>query len=168
MTHGFFRIKDRADRRSGFPVESRLRHFRRRFRELRRLGVEWISLLLEMEELWLQTRKRSEAEIRLLAEIQKLRKQVNRNLRSAELQLAHVRTRMHFPELRVPSRLALAFRNLNFRMAKRLAYSRADLQFFWHRTCRRSTLLLRPDRVLVHFLKDFQLFLLFMRDLARA
>ncbi len=168
MTHGFFRIKDRTDRRSGFQVESRFRHFRRRFRELRRLSTQWMSLLLEMEELWLQTRKRSEAEIRLLAEVQRLRKQVNRNLRSAELQLAHVRTRIHFPELRVPSRLALMFRNLNFRMAKRLAYSRADLQFFWHRTCRRSTLLVRPDKVVLHLLKDFQLFVLFMRDLARA
>jgi hypothetical protein len=168
MIHGFFRIKDRTDRRSGFQVESRFRHFRRRFRELRRLSVQSISLLLEMEELWLQTRKRSEAEIRLMTEMKKLRQQVNRNLHSAELQLAHVKTRIHFPEFRVPSRLALACRNLNFRMTKRLAYSRADLQFFWHRTCRRNTLLVRPDKVILNLLKDFQLFLLFVRDLARA
>jgi radical SAM superfamily enzyme YgiQ (UPF0313 family) len=168
MLHGFFRLKDRTDRRPGFAVESWLKHFARRFREVRHMMRSWLSLALEMEELWLQTRKRSEAEIRLLAEMQKLHKQVNRNLRSAELQLAHVRTRIHFPELRVPSRLALAFRNLNFRMAKRLAYSRADLHFFWHRTCRRTTVLVRPDLVFLHLLKDFQLFLLFMRDLARA
>jgi len=168
MLHGFFRLRNRTDRRPGFAVDSRLKHFARRFRELRSLTRSWISLALEMEELWLQTRKRSESEIRLLAEIEKLRKQVNRNLHSAELQLAHVRTRMQFPELRVPSRLALRFRNLNFRMAKRLTYSRSDLQFFWHRTCRRSTLLMRPDKVFLNLLKDFQLFLLFMRDLDRA
>jgi len=168
MIHGFFRLKDRTDRRPGFAVESRLRHFSRRFRELRSLARSWMSLVLEMEELWLQTRKRSEAEIRLLAEIKQLRMQLNRNLRSAELQLAHARARIHSPELRVPSRLALAFRNLNFRMAKRITYSRADLQLFWHRTCRPKMLLIRPDKVALHFLKDLQLFLLFVRDLARA
>ena len=167
MLHGFFRLKDRTDRRPGFAVESRLRHFLRRFRELRSLARSWASLVLEMEELWLQTRKRSEAEIRLLAEIQRLRQEVNRNLHSAELQLAHARVRMHFPELRVPSRLALALRNLNFRMAKRVTYSRADLQQFWKRA-RTKTLLARPDKVILNFLKDVQLFLLFVRDLART
>jgi hypothetical protein len=121
-----------------------------------------------MEELWLQTRKRSEAEIRLLAEIRHLRQQVNRNLHSAELQLAHVRARIHFPELRVPSRLALAFRNLNFRLAKRIAYSRSDQRHFWRRPGWPRRLLVRPDRVILHLLKDVQLFVLFVRDLARA
>jgi len=167
MIHGFFRLKDRTDRRPGFAVESRLRHFLKRFRELRSLARSWASLVLEMEELWLQTRKRSEAEIRLLAEIQRLRQEVNRNLHSAELQLAHARVRMHFPELRVPSRLALALRNLNFRMAKRVTYSRADLQQFWKRA-RTKTLLARPDKVVLNFLKDVQLFLLFVRELART
>jgi radical SAM superfamily enzyme YgiQ (UPF0313 family) len=168
MLHGFFRLKDRTDRRPGFAVESRLKHFKRRFREVRQLMRSWFSLALEMEELWLQTRKRSEAETRLHAEMKRLRKQVNRNLHSAELQLAHVRARIHFPELRVPSRLSLAFRNLNFRMAKSLTYSRSDLKFFWRRTYCRSTMIVRPDKVAWNFLKDFQLFLLFMRALARA
>jgi radical SAM superfamily enzyme YgiQ (UPF0313 family) len=165
MIHGFFRLKNRVDRRPGFAVESRTRHFLRRSREVRSLIRSWISLVLEMEELWLQTRKRSDAEIRLLAEIQRLRKEVNRNLHSAELQLAHVRARMHSPELRVPSKLALAFRDLNFRMAKRITYSRADLKMFW---TRRRSKMLRPDKVFLNFFKDIQLFLLFVRDLARA
>jgi len=168
MIHGFFRFKPRMDRRTGFPVESRLRHLVRRFRELRRLVRSWITLGLEMEELWLQTRKRSEAELRLLAEIRRFRLEVNRNLRSAELQLAHARTRMHFPELRVPSRLALAFRNLNFRLAKRITYSRNDQKLFWRRIRRPATLFVRPDKAVFHFLKDVQLFFLFVRDLARA
>jgi radical SAM superfamily enzyme YgiQ (UPF0313 family) len=164
MIHGFFRLKDRVDRRPGYAVESRTRHLLRRSREVRGLIRSWVSLVLEMEELWLQTRKRSEAEKRLLAEIQRLRKEVNRNLHSAELQLAHVRARMHFPELRVPSRLALAFRNLNFRMAKQITYSRADLKMFWKR---RRSKMLRPDKVFLNLLKDIQLFVLFVRDLAR-
>ena len=167
MIHGFFRLKDRMDRRPGFAVESRARHFFRRWREIRSLIRSWTLLILEMEELWLQTRKRSEAEIRLQAEIKRLRLEVNRNLHSAELQLAHVRARIHFPELRVPSRLALAFRNLNFRMAKQITYSRTDLKLFWKRTCRPKMLLFRPDKVVLNLLKDIQLFVLFVRDLAR-
>jgi radical SAM superfamily enzyme YgiQ (UPF0313 family) len=168
MIHGFFRLKDRTDRRPGYRVESHLRHYWRRFHEVRRLTREWMSLALEMEELWLQTRKRSEAEMRLLAEIKRLRKEVNRNLHSAELQLAHARARMHAPELRVPSRLGLAFRDLNFRITRQITDSRADLKLFWQRTWRRKTILLRPDKVVFHFLKDFQLFLLFVREMAQC
>jgi radical SAM superfamily enzyme YgiQ (UPF0313 family) len=168
MIHGLFRLKDRKDRRPGFAVESRTRHFLRRSREVRSQIGSWLSLVLEMEELWLQTRKRSEAEVRLLAEIKRLQGEVNRNLHSAELQLAHARARIQFPELRVPSRLALMFRNLNFRMAKQITDSRADLKVFWRRTHRPTTLLLRAHKVCLNFLKDFQLFLLFVRDVARA
>jgi hypothetical protein len=125
-------------------------------------------LALEMEELWLQTRKRSEAEVRLLAEIQRMRSEVNRNLHAAELQLAHVRARINFPELRVPSRMALLFRSLNFRMAKRITYSRADLKLFWEKRGKWKKILIRPDRIVMNLLKDIQLFLLFVRDMARA
>ncbi len=168
MIHGFFRIKDRMDRRPGFAVESRLKHLVRRSRELRSLARSWISLLLEMEELWLQTRKRSEAEKRLLAEIKNLRAGVNRNLLAAELQLAHARARLNFPEVHVPSRLALAFRALNFRMAKRVTYTRADLRLFWEKTRKRKMFLLRPHKIVLNFLRDAQLFVLFLRDLAKA
>jgi radical SAM superfamily enzyme YgiQ (UPF0313 family) len=168
MIHGFFRLKDRKDRRPGFAVESRLKHFVRRSREIRLLARNWISLALEMEELWLQTRKRSDAEIRLLAEIQRMRNELNRNLHAAELQLAHVRARMHFPELRVPSRMSLLFRSMNFRMAKRITYSRADLKLFWEKRGKWKKLFIRPDRMVLNLLKDIQLFLLFVRDMARA
>jgi radical SAM superfamily enzyme YgiQ (UPF0313 family) len=169
MLHGFFRLKDRLDRRPGCVVESRRRHLLRRSREIRATLRSWLALTLEMEELWLQTRQRSEAELRLLAEIENLRGQLNRNLRAAELQIAHMRARMQFPELRVPSRLALALRNLNFGMAKRLTCSRSDLRQFWQRaTARPLRLLARPHRVVLNFLKDAQLFFLFLRELART
>jgi radical SAM superfamily enzyme YgiQ (UPF0313 family) len=168
MLHGFFRLKDRIDRRPGYAVESRFRHFRRRTREVSHLLRSWLTLLLEMEELWLQTRKRSDAEITLREEIENLRKQVNRNLHAAELQLAHMRARLRFPELRVPSRLSLAFRALNFEMTKRLAYSRDDLKNFWRRSGKLKLLLARPHKAVLTLLKDLQLFLIFMRDLARV
>jgi len=44
MIHGFFRLKDRTDRRPGFPVEPRLTHFVRRFRDVRSLARKWFTL----------------------------------------------------------------------------------------------------------------------------
>jgi len=168
MLHGFFRLKNRTDRRSGYAVESRARHFFRRTREVAQTLRSWTLLLLEMEELWLQTRIRPEAEKRLRLEVENLRKQLNRNLHSAELQLAHMRTRLHFPEIRVPSKLSLMFRDFNFSMSKRLTYSRNDLKLFWRRSLRVKTFFARPHKVALHLLKDVQLFMMFVRDMARA
>jgi radical SAM superfamily enzyme YgiQ (UPF0313 family) len=168
MIHGFFRLKDRKDRRPGFAVESRRKHLVRRSREIRQLARSWMALALEMEEIWLQTRKRSDAELRLLSEIKRMRNELNRNLHAAELQLAHVRARINFPELRVPSRMALLFQSLNFRLAKRITYSRADLKLFWEKRGKWKKILIRPDRMVLNLLKDIQLFLLFVRDMARA
>jgi len=172
MIHGFFRLKDRTDRRPGFAVESRLRHFWRRFHEVRKLLRSWISLILEMEELWLQTRKRSEAEKKLGIELARLRQELNRSLRAAELQLAHLRARVQFPELRVPSRLALAFRDLDFSVAKRLTYTRTDLKQFWKKTrerwSRRQFLHMRPHKIVLNFLREAQLLVLFAMDLMRG
>jgi hypothetical protein len=168
MLHGFFRLKDRTDRRPGYAVESRLRHMIRRTREIRQLLRSWLALALEMEELWLQTRIRSNAELRLIAEIENLRKQLNRNLHSAELQLAHIRAHLQFPELRIPSKLSLAFRDLNFSMATRLTYSRSDLKQFWQRSHFFRAFIIRPHKAVLNFLKDIQLFLLFVKDLAKA
>jgi radical SAM superfamily enzyme YgiQ (UPF0313 family) len=168
MINGFFRLKDRTDRRPGFPIESRLHHAARRMREIKQLLRSWLALSLEMEELWLQTRIRSDAELRLRAEIENLRKQVNRNLHSAELQLAHIRARLQFPELRVPSRLSLAFRDFNFSMSKRLTYSRSDLKQFWQRRHFFRAFFIRPHKAVLHFLKDIQLFLLFVTDISKV
>jgi radical SAM superfamily enzyme YgiQ (UPF0313 family) len=172
MIHGFFRLKDRTDRRPGFIVESRYRHFRRRFYEVRKLLRSWISLMLEMEELWLQTRKRSEAEKKLGIELARMRQELNRSLRAAELQLAHLRARVQFPELHVPSRLALAFRDLDFSVAKRLTYTRADLKQFWIKTrerwSRRQFLHIRPLKIVLNFLREAQLLVLFAMDLMRG
>jgi radical SAM superfamily enzyme YgiQ (UPF0313 family) len=172
MSHGLFRMKDRTDRRPGFPIESRFRHFVRRLRDVRSLARKWIALVLEMEELWLQTRNRSKAELRLIFELKRVREEVNRNLRAAELQLAHYRAKLDVPELRVPSRLSLAFRDLNLDLARRVTYSRADIQMFWNTTWRRwrrrQIFLIRPHKIFLNFLRDAELMLLFAVALLRA
>jgi radical SAM superfamily enzyme YgiQ (UPF0313 family) len=172
MIHGLFRMKDRTDRRPGFPVESRFTHFALRFREGRSMVRKWIVLLLEMEELWLQTRIRSKAELRLMSELKRAREEVQGNLRMAELQLAHYRAKVHVPELHVPSKLALAFRDLNFGLAKRITYSRADIQTFWTgiwRKLRRKNVFHLPlHKIILHLLREAQLLSLFAAALLRA
>jgi hypothetical protein len=172
MIHGLFRIKDRTDRRPGFPIESRLSHIKRRLRDMRTLLRRWIALLLEMEELWLQTRTRSKAELRLIFELKRAREGLHRNLRTAELQLAYYRARVHAPELRVPSRLSLALRDLNLNLARGVNYSRADIQRFWNTTWkswrRRKILVIRPHKVFLNFLRDAELLLAFAVALLRA
>ncbi|NWG13072.1 MAG: radical SAM protein [Acidobacteria bacterium] len=171
MIHGFFRIKSRTERRPGFAVESRWTHFRRRLRDVRGVVRQWVALLLEMEDLWLQTRKRSETELRLLSEVKRLREEVNRNLRAAELQIAYYRAKVHVPDLHVPSRLSLAFRDFNLSLAKRVTYSRADLREFWKRTWdspRIRILLTPPHRLFLNLLRDAELMFLFAVAILRA
>jgi hypothetical protein len=172
MIHGFVRIKDRKDRRPGFAVESRLKHLRRRVHDWTVLVRAWVALILEMEELWLQTRKRSEAELRLMVEVKRIRAEVHRNLHAAELQVAHIRAKAYFPSLRVPSRLTLRFRNLNFGIAARITDSRADLQQFWRRTRLRlrqgQVFRIRPLKIAHALFRDTQLLLLFAIALARG
>jgi hypothetical protein len=101
-----------------------------------------------------------------------MRQELNRSLRAAELQLAHLRARVQFPELHVPSRLALAFRDLDFSVAKRLTYTRADLKQFWIKTrerwSRRQFLHIRPLKIVLNFLREAQLLVLFAMDLMRG
>ncbi len=68
MQTGFVRLKDRVSRRACFPRESRLAHLRRRIAEICQILPGTLRLTLEMEELWLATRKRSETEVRVLEE----------------------------------------------------------------------------------------------------
>jgi hypothetical protein len=76
------------------------------------------------------------------------------------------------PELHVPSRLALAFRDLNFDLAQRITYSRADIREFWVGTLkkwrRRKIFHIPPHKVIMNLLRDAQLILLFALALLRS
>ncbi len=71
MIAGFFRLKDRRQRRPGFPVESRFEHLRRRTKELAAWARGVAALYYEMQEVWLATRGR----VRLQREMDGLRQQ---------------------------------------------------------------------------------------------
>jgi hypothetical protein len=57
MVAGFFPLKDRKTRRPGFQREGRLAHWRRRVPEVCRYVRNAFRIVLEMEELWLETRE---------------------------------------------------------------------------------------------------------------
>ena len=72
MITGFWRIKDRLSRRPDFPVPGAWEHFVGQVREKARQLRQWAALLLEMEELWLQTRPPTRLETSLLNDLQQL------------------------------------------------------------------------------------------------
>lgn len=97
MIAGFFRLKDRLLRRPGFPVDSLPAHLWKRTKEVAALFRSWIFFLKEMEEVWLQSRSRSEREERLFQEIQSIQADVWRSLRIAEWQRAYNDAKESFP-----------------------------------------------------------------------
>ena len=64
------------------------------------------------------------------------------------------------------------FRDFNLDLAKRVTYSRADIQKFWNKTWKswrlRQIFLIRPHKVILNFLRDAELILLFAVALLRA
>jgi radical SAM superfamily enzyme YgiQ (UPF0313 family) len=125
MMTGFFRLKGRTARRPGYAIESRRQYWRWRLPETMRYMKAWFQFLLELEELWLQTRKRSEREQRLIEALASIRGGVVHNPRIEELQQAYARAK-----LQVPSRLRLLAHKCNI-WSINLTTSRQELRQFW-------------------------------------
>jgi len=86
MIAGFFRLKDRKARRSGYAADPLPVHWWKRAGEIFHLLVSWVKFLKEMEEVWLQSRKKSEREERWLQEIQRIQGEIWQTLKIAEWQ----------------------------------------------------------------------------------
>jgi radical SAM superfamily enzyme YgiQ (UPF0313 family) len=86
MIAGFFRLKDRKARRPGFAIDALPVHLWKRTKETTHLLISWAKFIKEMEEVWLQTRKKSETEERWMEQLQKLQAEVWQALRIGELQ----------------------------------------------------------------------------------
>jgi hypothetical protein len=97
MIAGFFRLKDRRSRRPGFSIDPLPVHLWKRAKEVGRLFVSWIRFLKEMEEIWLQTRPRSERERRALEEIQRIQGEIWQALKIAEWQKAYNDAKVALP-----------------------------------------------------------------------
>ena len=123
MMCGYFRLKGRTARRPGFPVLPRWDYYTGRVKEVRDYLRGMLSILAEMEELWLQTRHPSAAEQRVAEEYAKLREKYDQ-FKLADLQAAYLRAKEHFPSLRVPSKVQLFWQN-GTRCCSTTAYTRA-------------------------------------------
>ena len=86
MIAGFFRLKDRLSRRPGFAIDPWPVHMWKRAKDVFHLAWSWIRFLKEMEEVWLQTRPRSEREKQFCEEIERIQGEIWQTLKIAEWQ----------------------------------------------------------------------------------
>lgn len=137
MIHGFFRLKERLERRRGYPVEGRWVYFKRRFWDvLRSIKGRW-KLTLELEEVWLATRRRSPLEQKVVSEIARLTQCAKewRDLRSSELlhlyqKAATALEKKNLYRFRIPSQFQIWVNKLNL-FSLQLTSTREPLQRFW-------------------------------------
>jgi radical SAM superfamily enzyme YgiQ (UPF0313 family) len=174
MISGYFRRMDRRSRRPGFARESWWGNRKRRLAESRRKAAAWIALLLEMEELWLQTRKMSERERVLWEEIQRIRHDAQewRQLHAGQLQQAYRRASERLNRLSpsggamlpVPSYVTLYLRSRNVFSAK-ILQSRAALSQFWGQMrvdfCRGRLYRMHPIKMAIYLVRDLALMIRF-------
>jgi hypothetical protein len=171
MMCGYFRLKGRKHRRPGYPILSRWKYYTSRIKEIRAHLAGMFRVLIEMEELWLQTRHPSEAEQRVVEELAKIRVKYGK-LKLAECQAAFHRAKEHFPTLRVPSKLVLFWAKWSPLLVPNKVYTRADLHAFWgtvrNRWNARHWFRIPVHRVPLNLLRDVQLSLLFFFHMART
>ncbi len=97
MIAGFFRLKDRRTRRPGCAVDSLPIHLWTRTQDVIRLLVSAARLLKEMEEIWLQTRPRSDREKRWAEEIERVQGEIWQALKISEWQKAYNDAKVALP-----------------------------------------------------------------------
>ena len=124
MVAGFFRLKDRKSRRPGYAADSIPVHLWKRSKEITRLLITWAKFLKEMEEIWLQTRKKTETEERCLEQLQKLQSDIWQALRIGEIQDLYNSAKENLPER------ARALLEPLEDLPSRVVYSRKDLKRF--------------------------------------
>src|ERR1044071_6323827 len=124
MVAGFFRLKDRKYRRSGFAVDSLPVHLWKRAKETALLLITWAKFLKEMEEVWLQTRQRSETEERWVEQIQKIQGDIWQALRIGEIRSLYTSAKDNLSE-----RAGALLEQLED-LSSRVVYSRSDLNRF--------------------------------------
>jgi radical SAM superfamily enzyme YgiQ (UPF0313 family) len=172
MMAGFYRRKNRAAMRRGAVVPGLWTFWKMRARESLTYAKGMIRLLWEMQELWLQTRPRNDAEERLVQEMRRIYQAVHRRLTVSELQLAYQRARTHLPELKVPSRLTLYWQKWNLFYANRRVFTRQDIDATWLRFADRVRRyrfpVLPPIRFLANLWLDVQVWILFAAAFLRS
>jgi radical SAM superfamily enzyme YgiQ (UPF0313 family) len=164
MTAGLLRMKGRRQVRPDVTPMPLIPYALKRWKELRNSAVNTAALLMEMQLVWLETRKQSDLEKRVVAELRKLER---KKVRLSDLQAAYARVAAGIPSVRVPSSITLFVQKWNPFTLQYHFYSREEIITFWERTVRdlrhgRAYSLLRPA-VLKRIWLDTKLTLHFMR-----
>jgi len=127
MIAGFFRLKERLSRRPGFAIDPLRVHLWKRAKEIFHLFIAWAKFLKEMEEVWLQTRRKSEKEERWLQEAQRIQGEIWQALKIAEWQNAYSSVRST-----IPAR-AKALLDPFEELSSKILFTRRDLNAFLRR-----------------------------------
>jgi len=145
MIAGFFRLKDRLSRRPGFSVDPLSVHFWKRAKEVRQLFIAWAKFLKEMEEVWLQTRKKSDREERWLEEAQRIQGEIWRALKIPEWQRAYSTAKVTLPGR------ARALLDPFEELSSKILFSRKDLDSFLRQW---ESLYFRLHETRLYFVRD--------------
>ncbi len=137
MISGFFRLKDRLDRRPGYGVDTRWDYFKMRFRDvLRGIRGRW-RLTMQLEEVWLATRPRTAIEKKVITEVERLTLCAKewRDLRISEIhhlyqQAASALEKKNVYRFSIPSKFQLWVDRVNLFSVK-LTFTRLPLTTFW-------------------------------------
>ena len=124
MVAGFFRLKERTSRRPGFTIDPLRVHLWKRSKEVFQLFLSWGHFLKEMEEIWLQTRKKSEKEERWLEEIQRIQGEIWQTLKITEWQKVCSNARATLPAR------AMALLDPFEELSSKILFTRKDLNRF--------------------------------------
>ena len=132
MNCGFWTVRRRNDRRSGFQQEALIPFFWNRLKVITiRLGA-MAKLFFQFEEVWLRSRQKSKIEEGLFELIERTKQGVMdwRDVKEKELVTFYKKLQVEIPEIKVPSVIRLWFRKRNPFVA---AFTRMYAQRIWKR-----------------------------------
>jgi hypothetical protein len=167
MICGFFRRKERTERRPGYAVLSRWAFARMRAKELFHLVVGTARLYFEMQEVWLATRGRLQFECGL----NDLKERAGQAANSAVQAAANARAMgnevlEHQMEnmRKAGEALGCGVDNVRVRGAQSRAHLNAYWKQTWHNLRRGAIFRINPIRVVVNGVRDVKLNLDFARS----
>jgi hypothetical protein len=115
MNCGFWTVRRRNDRRSGFPQEAFVPFWWNRLNVITLRLLAMIKLFFQLEEVWLRTRPKGRIEEELFELILKTKQGVLdwRDVKGKELIAFYKKLQSEIPEVKVPSVVRLWFRKRN-------------------------------------------------------
>ena len=132
MNCGFWTVRHRDDRRSGFKREGLVPFWWNRFRTINERLWGIVKLFFQLEEVWLRSRPKSKVEDALNDLIANTKQDVIdwRDLKARELAILYKKLRDDMPDVEVPSVVSLWFRKHNPLAG---AYTRAYATRIWRK-----------------------------------